>query len=559
MGSLDGKVHWQEKAAKKRQECASKLPQGWKFSEQFMAGFQAPISKHKNDFIRTEAIRKSGILTDRELKITENYTVTSLITALADGTLTSAEVTLAYCKRAALAQQLVSCLTETMFPEAQERAEYLDKLRAQGNLAGPLHGLPVSIKDNFHHKGTESTIGMISFLDEKSSANSPLVDILLELGAVLYVKTNIPQTMMTTDSHNNVFGRTLNPWNTTLGPGGSSGGEGALIALRGAPLGVGTDIGGSVRIPAHCCGLYGFRPSAARVPNGGMRVCTTSGMKFILSCAGPLSSDLDGIETFFRSVFEAQPARYDSTIIDIPWRQVPIKPTLRIGVVPESSIFPLHPPIQRVLAEAIHLLEAQGHHIIYLEEKDCRVMEANEIAWNFFTLDQASQKHLESAGEPPVPAMSYMLKQGEKLKQFYKRSLPDMTNLDRLDKVALLNTRRADLREVYRKLWLQHNLDVCIAPPAQTTAVPHDTFGVAPYTTLTNLLDYPSCILPFGKVGELDAKENFELDDNQLGAEYNFEQLEGAPCSIQLFTTTMRDEECLQIAKQIDQCLKSKK
>lgn len=83
-----------------------------------------------------------------------------------------------------------------MFPEAQERAEYLDNLRAQGKLAGPLHGLPVSIKDNFHYKGTESTIGMISFLDEKSSANSPLVDILLELGAVLYVKTNIPQTMM---------------------------------------------------------------------------------------------------------------------------------------------------------------------------------------------------------------------------------------------------------------------------------------------------------------------------------------------------------------------------
>jgi amidase len=212
-------------------------------------------------------------------------------------------------------------------------------------------------------------------------------------------------------------------------------------------------------------------------------------MKFILSCAGPLSSDLSGIETFFRSVFDAQPARYDSTIIDIPWRQVPTKPTLRIGVVPESSIFPLHPPIRRVLAEAIHLLKAHGHHILYLDEKDCRLMEANEIAWNFFTLDQASKKHLESAGEPPVPAIFYMLKQGEKLRQFYKRSLPDMTTLDQLEKVALLNTRRAELRETYRRLWLQHNLDVCIAPPAQTTAVPHDTFGLAPYTTLTNLLD----------------------------------------------------------------------
>lgn len=90
----------------------------------------------------------------------------------------------------------VNCLTETIFEEAKERAQYLDTLRAQGQLAGPLHGLPVSIKDNFHKKGTEATIGMVSFLDEVSPANSPLVDILLKLGAVIYVKTNVPQTMM---------------------------------------------------------------------------------------------------------------------------------------------------------------------------------------------------------------------------------------------------------------------------------------------------------------------------------------------------------------------------
>lgn len=83
-----------------------------------------------------------------------------------------------------------------MFEEAQARAEYLDNLRAQGKSAGPLHGLPVSIKDNFHYKGKEATIGLVSFLDEVSTASSPLVDILLNLGAVIYVKTNIPQTMM---------------------------------------------------------------------------------------------------------------------------------------------------------------------------------------------------------------------------------------------------------------------------------------------------------------------------------------------------------------------------
>jgi amidase len=212
-------------------------------------------------------------------------------------------------------------------------------------------------------------------------------------------------------------------------------------------------------------------------------------MKFILSCAGPLSSDLDAIETFFQSVFSTQPARLDSTILDIPWREVPVKSTLRIGVVPESSIFPLHPPVRRVLAEAVRLLEAQGHQIIHLAEADCRILESNEIGWTLFGLDQGSKKHLEAAGEPPVPAMHYLMKQAGGLMSFYKPTLPDTSTFDPLQKLALLNTRRAELRENYRKLWLQHDLDIFIAPPAQTTAVEHDTFGVAPYTTLTNVLD----------------------------------------------------------------------
>lgn len=110
----------------------------------------------------------------------------------------------------------------------------------------------------------------MSFINRPAADfNSPLVDILLDNGAVLYVKTNIPQTLMTADSENNVFGRVLNPNKLTLTAGGSSGGEGALVGMRGSILGVGTDIGGSIRIPAFCCGTYGFKPSTDRVPFGG--------------------------------------------------------------------------------------------------------------------------------------------------------------------------------------------------------------------------------------------------------------------------------------------------
>ncbi|KAJ5737666.1 uncharacterized protein N7483_002791 [Penicillium malachiteum] len=553
--SINEPGSWQEKAARKREECASRIPTEWKLSDGFMAKFSAPLSENKNDFIRTAAIRESGILTARELKITEQYTVAELISALAIGSLTSVEVTLAYCKRAAVAQQLVSCLTETMFEEAQKRAQYLDDLKAQGKPAGPLHGLPVSIKDNFQFKGREATTGLVSFLGEVSTENTSLVDLLLELGAVLYVKTNVPQTMMTSDSHNNVFGRTLNPWNTQLGPGGSSGGESALIALRGSPIGLGTDIAGSVRIPARFCGTYGFKPSTSRIPNGGMRICTTLGLRFILSTTGPLSLDLDGIEILLKTIFSARPSLYDSTALDIPWRDVPRKPVLRIGVMHETFLFPLHPPIRKALNESVSLLEAQGHQIIHLDQEDFQILEANDIAWNIFNLDQGSRDLIVGAGEPVVPAIGIIMNRIETLMRMFPPSQPETSGLDRMGNLALLNVRRAKLRENYRKFWLRHELDICIAPLSQNTAIPHDTSGIAPYATFLNTLDYPSCVLPFGEVNDLD-NEEFKLEEGQIAPDYNFAQLKGAPTSIQLFTMNMQDEECLQMAKQIDECLK---
>ena len=106
----------------------------------------------------------------------------------------------------------------------------------------------------------------MSWVNDPATYNATLVDILRKLGAVLYVKTNVPTAMMIAESVNNVFGRTVNPLNRKLTSGGSSGGESALIAFGGSPLGIGTDIGGSLRIPAACTGIFTLRPSFGRFP-----------------------------------------------------------------------------------------------------------------------------------------------------------------------------------------------------------------------------------------------------------------------------------------------------
>jgi Asp-tRNA(Asn)/Glu-tRNA(Gln) amidotransferase A subunit family amidase len=247
---------WQTKVANKQAAEYAKIPAEWRLDPKYLGGDE------KSDANVLGVPGECGILTQAELDITEKYTAISLAKAVQSSSLKAVDVARAFCKRAAIAQQLTHCLTETMFDDAIKRGEYLDQYLAEHKKpVGPFHGVPVSIKDPFAYVGVASTIGFTSFLDNPlPTENAALVKILLELGAILYCKTNIPQTMMTGDSHNYVFGRVLNPHKLKLGAGGSSGGEGALVAMRGSILGIGTDIGGSIRIPALCNGTYGFKP-----------------------------------------------------------------------------------------------------------------------------------------------------------------------------------------------------------------------------------------------------------------------------------------------------------
>lgn len=118
-----------------------------------------------------------------------------------------------------------------------------EQLERTGQPLGPFHGLPVSLKDNFNLKGLDATVGFASHVGCPAERDAALAELLEEAGAVFYVKTNVPTAMMMAESVNNVFGRTVNPRNRSLTSGGSSGGESALIVMRGSPLGVGTDIG----------------------------------------------------------------------------------------------------------------------------------------------------------------------------------------------------------------------------------------------------------------------------------------------------------------------------
>ncbi|KAJ5625974.1 hypothetical protein N7510_002283 [Penicillium lagena] len=532
---------WEEKAAAKRAEADAKIPSEWRLPAEILEQLK------NNDQCVLDVPSKCGLLSDAELAITEIQDATALRDKLAAQELSAVEVAAAFCKRAAIAQQLTFCLTETMFPQALARAKQLDEhLKATGKPVGPLHGIPISLKETFNIEGIHSSLGFVSFLDHPpASQNSALVEILLAAGAVLYVKTNVPQTMMTADSHNNVFGRVLNPHRGNLTAGGSSGGEGALVAMRGSILGIGTDIAGSIRIPALCCGTVGFKPSVGRVPYGGQKSAARPGMAGIAPVAGPLCHSVRDADMLLRVVFDAPSDDMDDTALAFPW----IEPTnslpqrLTIGILPEDPQAPLHPNMQRTLVEAAKKLSNAGHCIVDLSDQISFVGSASDLSFKFFRVDpdQTQLQHIRNGGEPPIPSLQFTYD--------LEGKGPEPTLRDFFG----LNAVKAEIAAKMRRVYLDNKLDLILGAGYQSTAVPHDTYGVPMYTVIANLVDYPACVIPFGRSNEA-ADAEFVRTVNYIPP-YFPREVENAPGHVQLIGRRQKDEVLIQHAKIVEAIL----
>ena len=165
----------------------------------------------------------------------------------------------AYGKAASLAQDKTNCLTEVMIKEAEGWLQ-----DGSINLQGPLAGIPVSLKDSIAVGGFDVSVGYSVNTGKPYPVDGSLVRLLKSAGAVPFVKTALPITLLSFESFNDVWGRCLNPHNPKYSPGGSTGGEGALLAFGGSRIGIGSDVAGSVRAPAHFSGCYSLRCSTGR-------------------------------------------------------------------------------------------------------------------------------------------------------------------------------------------------------------------------------------------------------------------------------------------------------
>lgn len=247
-----------------------------------------------------------------------------------------------------------------MFPEAETWIE-----KGQINLKGPLAGIPVSLKDSVKVGGFVTSVGYSRYANRRATEDGPMVRLLKHAGAVPFVKTNLPITLLSFESTNDLWGRCSNPHNEQYSPGGSTGGEAALLAFGGSRIGIGSDVAGSVRAPAHFSGCYSLRCSTGRWPKGGVET-SMLGQEGIPSVFSPMARTMGDLSYFTRALIGMKPWKYDHTVHPLEWRdnvsdEYTKKQKLRVGVLRTDGVVDPSPACSRALQTVVSALQAGGH------------------------------------------------------------------------------------------------------------------------------------------------------------------------------------------------------
>ncbi|MBW2144220.1 MAG: amidase, partial [Deltaproteobacteria bacterium] len=186
---------------------------------------------------------------------------TQLVRDIREGRISSSELLELYLERVERFNPDLNAIVATDIENARAKAKAADKAIANGDKTGPLHGLPITIKDTLEVKGMPCTSGAPLLKNHMPANNADVVQSLIDAGAIVFGKTNVPLYGGDMQSFNDVYGTTNNPWDLKRTPGGSSGGAAASLSAGLCGLDMGSDIGGSIRTPSHFCGLYGHKPS----------------------------------------------------------------------------------------------------------------------------------------------------------------------------------------------------------------------------------------------------------------------------------------------------------
>ncbi|KAH6916170.1 amidase [Coprinopsis sp. MPI-PUGE-AT-0042] len=512
-------------------------------------------------------------------------TAPEIVEHIQNGEWTASQVLEAYIARAVFAHAKTNCLTEVFFDRARTRAQELDAhFASTGKVKGPLHGVPVSIKDQFEIEGLDSSIGFSQWLHKPATKNADIINILLDTGAVLYVKTNVPQTMFAFECNNPVFGRTLNPYNDAYTCGGSSGGEAALIAMDGSPLGIGSDIGGSLRMPAAYCGIYSLKPAHGRVPYFGARG-PVQGFDGIKSVGGPMGRSVADLTLLSRIAFGGPSTPND--IPPVPFRDVNLPFKLKFGFYTSDNFIKASPACKRAVLETVEALRKKGHECVELLDIDAAT--AGEIFVGLTSAD-GYKTMLSNLGPDRKDDSLFVVTNGARVPAFVRGILSWIVESIVGDKIFANVMRMAGVKgvgeywsfaakrdrfalEFQEKTFKKLGLDGIICPVQALPQLPHggctNFSALAMATIFYNVLDLPVGCLPITRVDpSKDAITEEWKSERGHGSTiiekgcysakdklYNPELSKGMPVNIQIAARKWEDEKVLKMMEVIDDAL----
>ncbi len=438
--------------------------------------------------------------------------------AIRAGELTSRAIVDACLDRIGAVNPQINAVVQLVERRARSEADRLDREAARGRFRGVLHGVPMTLKDSLDTEGVISTGGTLGRRHHVPDRDAPVVQRLREAGAVLLGKTNTPELTLSGETNNLIYGRTSNPYDLERSPGGSSGGSAAIVACGGAALELGSDTGGSIREPAHLCGIAGIKPTSGRTPRSGHIVPCAGGILDSLTQIGPMARYVEDLALALPLI--CGPDGRDPSVVPAPlgdYASVDVS-RLRIAWYADNGIVTPAPQIQEALTATADELRRAGLSVVErclpgmreLVNLSTELREAGNV--------ELIRRLLRRYGthEPGPDLEGYLT----------DKSLAAADSFDPALLVAIDQARS-------RALEFFDDCDLILCPPSHALARPHrashgDSFDDWSYATVFNLLGWPGVSVRAG------SSES------------------GLPVGVQVVAAPWREELALALASRIE-------
>jgi amidase len=443
---------------------------------------------------------------------------TSLAQLIRSGATSSREVIDAHLDRIDAVNAAINAIVEVRPEEARAEADAADAKQKAGESLGALHGVPFTIKVNLDLTGYSTNQGCETLKDFMASADAPPVERLRQAGAVALARTNMPDLGLRINTESSLYGSTHNPWKHGITAGGSSGGEAAAIASGMSPLGLGNDIGGSLRNPAYACGIASIKPTRGRVPQGNpSSILDMSINEQILLVNGVLARTVADVRVGLEAVMGAH--RLDPQSVDVPLNGPPA--SRRVALVPSPPGGDTDPNVAEGVRIAGRALEEAGYEV---EEIDPPLVLESYLAWTELMMTSLQVIN---------PLLTMLLGEGgQRFLELATVEFPPATP----ESMALMHESRYKVEKAWRQFMTTYPL---IVGPVWTQPPFAHGYDIIDRDTAMKVVELFRFIMPANLMGLPAACVATGIAN-------------GLPTGVQIMGTLFREDLCLDAAEAIE-------